>query len=421
MGTGSSVVYKDMALHARNGRIVASDRSDRVPVPRNAEVIDCSGLIAIPGLVNTHHHMYQSFLRGLAATGALEEWFAARTPYLEKLNADIRYHAVKLAHLELLENGTTTVCEFASNIKDPHCLQTTIAAFQESPLSIAMGFSVPNHDPKIAASIRSELSASGQLRKPFYVPAAVVPAADDIQSCGLFRQGVDCARRLEMDITTHLLEQPSEVGGGQVQLLKDLQCLVPGSLFAHAVHLSDSDCSVLRNTGVALVHNPLSNMRLGCGVMPLGPLHAHGITVGIGTDGACNDGASMFESMKVAMGLQRVIHHDPRVCSPERVLRMATIEGAKALGLEEETGSIEVGKRADIVFIDPRMPCFTAVNDPLSQIVMNATPSSCRHVVAGGEFVKRNWEVVGVDRQMILKDALHSFRTLVSQVNGNAT
>ncbi len=410
------VVHRDVSIV-----ISGSEICDVIPVRTISRVdarvtIDCSGLIAIPGLVNAHHHMYQTCLRGVGALDNLGGWFRSRERFLKHVGPEERFHSVSLAHLELLENGTTCVCEFGSNNRDPESIDSTIEALNDSLLALVLAYAPPPGAAEDLTRIHSTLEASSRLRRLLCIPGPVAPSVHDAPAMKEFSATSEVANTLGVGISTHILESQGDVAGRPVDALRQLGCLNEHTLLAHMVHASDSDIATVAAADAAVVHNPLSNMRLASGVINLPAVRGAGIRVGLGTDGACNDAADMFETMKVAMGLQRATTRDPLSCTPYDALRMATREGAAALGLGTITGSIEAGKRADIVLIDPDSAGFTVVNDPVAQVVLNTTPSEVRHVIAAGEVVKRDFTVVAVDPNEVRRSARDCFREFADRV-----
>jgi 5-methylthioadenosine/S-adenosylhomocysteine deaminase len=361
--------------------------------------------------VNAHQHLYQSFLRGVRAWGALADWFEAREPLLAACRARDRYLATRLALLEAVDSGVTTVCEFASNAPGEGHLEATMEALTESPLRVVAALAPPSGD--LEAVIRAAGHARGDDRITVgLIPAAVPPLPHDRAAVAALKRAVAVGRRHDLALFTHVLEQPSDRGDDQIAVLRRAGMLGSDVVLAHAVHLTSTEIEVLALTDTAVVYNPLSNMRLGSGIMPLAALLDAGVRVGIGTDGSCNDAGDMFESMKAGMGLQRAAHRSPEACTPVAALALATRWGAGALGLADTTGTLEQGKSADIVLLDPRTPNFAVINDIGSQVVLSATPRNVRHVVAGGRLVKRDGRVLCYDTEQVIDEAVLSARDL---------
>jgi len=369
------------------------------------EIIDCSGLIAVPGFVNAHHHLYQSFLRGIMPDADLYGWFAGRRSHLKAYTPDVRYHATRLALVEMLDAGVTTVCEFGSNaISLEHSL-ASLRALDPFPVRVIFGSEYSADAPDDSLVLAEKLSSfpSSSFR---VVPATVPPSFDDSEGVAQFGKAVRFARQHGFSMMTHVLERSAERKSRPFSVLSRTGALGADMLLAHVVHPTDAEIEVMAQTGTAVSYNPLSNMRLGSGIMPLGKMVQAGVRVGVGTDGSCNDSGNIFETLKIGMGLQRAHHRSPSACTVSDTLRMATIGGAEALGIERVTGSLESAKYADIVLIDPKTSNFGIVNDPAAQVILNATPRNVKHVIAAGSFVKRDWKILTLDETAIVQDAL---------------
>jgi 5-methylthioadenosine/S-adenosylhomocysteine deaminase len=184
------------------------------------------------------------------------------------------------------------------------------------------------------------------------------------------------------------------------------------------VHVSDEEIAILKQTGASVSHNPVSNMMLGDGVAPVVEMLRQGVNVALGTDGAAsNHSQDLFDTMKAASLLQKVHHQNAGVIDPYSVLRMATAGGAKALGLDSLCGTIEVGKRADLILVDLDTVHNQPVNDIFSQIVHCAKASDVRTVMVGGQFVMRDRWLTGLDEKQILAAAKAANRDLMRRLN----
>jgi 5-methylthioadenosine/S-adenosylhomocysteine deaminase len=215
-------------------------------------------------------------------------------------------------------------------------------------------------------------------------------------------------------ISAHVAESKSVVDcvgrehgkNGVVEFLHEFGLVAKNSIFAHSVHVSKDEIRVLKETGASVSHNPVSNMMLGDGVAPVVEMLREGVNVGLGTDGAAsNHSQDLFDTMKAASLLQKVHHQDAGVIKPYQVLHMATAGGAEALGLGEICGSIEVGKRADLILVDVNTVHNQPVNNIFSQIVHCAKASDVKTVIVNGEILMRDRQLIGLDERKILADA----------------
>jgi 5-methylthioadenosine/S-adenosylhomocysteine deaminase len=215
-------------------------------------------------------------------------------------------------------------------------------------------------------------------------------------------------------ISAHVAESKSVVDcvgrehgkNGVVEFLHEFGLVAKNSIFAHSVHVSKDEIRVLKETGASVSHNPVSNMMLGDGVAPVVEMLREGVNVGLGTDGAAsNHSQDLFDTMKAASLLQKVHHQDAGVIKPYQVLHMATAGGAEALGLGEICGSIEVGKRADLILVDVNTVHNQPVNNIFSQIVHCAKASDVKTVIVNGEILMRDRQLTGLDDRKIVADA----------------
>lgn len=205
--------------------------------------------------------------------------------------------------------------------------------------------------------------------------------------------------------------------GGVVEYLDGLGVLGSDVVAAHCVHLTEGDIKALASRGVKVVHNPVSNLKLASGISPVPKLLEAGVTVALGTDGPCsNNSADMFETMKVAALLHKGVSGDPTVLSASRALRMATIDGARALLWEDAIGSIEVGKRADIVILSFRKPHLTPLYHEESHLVYAAKPSDVETVIVDGEIVMENREVKTVNVEEVMEMARKAKEDILSRL-----
>jgi 5-methylthioadenosine/S-adenosylhomocysteine deaminase len=230
-------------------------------------------------------------------------------------------------------------------------------------------------------------------------------------------------------ISAHVAESKSVVEAvrrdygknGVVEFLQQFAIPAKNSIFAHSVHVSNAEIGILKETGASVSHNPVSNMMLGDGVAPIVEMLRQGVNVGLGTDGAAsNHSQDLFDTMKAASLLQKVHHQDAGAIKPYEVLKMATIGGAKALGLDSLCGTIEVGKHADLILVNIDTVHQQPVNDIFSQLVHCAKASDVRTVIVDGEIVMQDRKLTRLDDKKILVEAKVANRDLLERVSGLA-
>jgi 5-methylthioadenosine/S-adenosylhomocysteine deaminase len=245
-------------------------------------------------------------------------------------------------------------------------------------------------------------------------------------TAGLLKEIRRFADDKALGLSAHVAESHSVVEcvrrehgkNGVVELLHEFGILGSNSIFAHSVHISKDEIALLKQTGTSVSHNPVSNMMLGDGVAPVVEMLSQGVNVALGTDGAAsNHSQDLFDTMKAASLLQKVHYQDAGVIDPYSVLRMATACGAKALGLDSLCGTIEVGKRADLILLDLDTVHNQPVNDVFSQIVHCAKASDVRTVMVDGEILLRDRQLKRHDENHLIAEARQANRDLMARVN----
>jgi 5-methylthioadenosine/S-adenosylhomocysteine deaminase len=396
----------------------------------NEEVIDAAGCVLMPGLVNAHTHLYQVLLRALWEDLELMPWLKRIYECARALTPDHFYAGSMLGCIEAVRSGVTTVCEHNFLNPSPECAFETLRAIRESGLRSVFARTIMDRGEIVPDCTKESSDAAFRriealleryrgadmlvfMTGPNTPPINTTPAL-----LGEIRRFADAH---SIGISAHVAESKSVVDcvrqehgkKGVVEFLH--QFAIPGanSIFAHAVHVSLDEIALLRETQTSVSHNPVSNMMLGDGVAPVVEMLRQGVNVALGTDGAAsNHSQDLFDTMKAASLLQKVHHQDAGIIKPYEVLRMATVGGAKALGMEAVCGTIEVGKRADLILLDLNTVHNQPVNDVFSQIVHCAKASDVRTVIANGEILMRDRALARHDEGRILDDARRANRDL---------
>jgi 5-methylthioadenosine/S-adenosylhomocysteine deaminase len=377
--------------------------------------------IVIPGLVNTHTHAPMSLLRGVADDLALQEWLEKYIFPAEARNVDREFcrWGTRLACMEMLLGGTTTYA-------DMYYFEDVIAeATKEAGMRGVLGqtmISFPVPDAKTPADTLR--FTEGFLERfagdPLIVPA-IAPHALYTNSDENLRAARALANRYNAPLLIHLSETKRENddiagkrGMSPTRVLESLGLFEGRTLAAHGVWLDDADIAILARRGTGVAHCPSSNMKLASGTAPVLRLLAAGVPLGLGTDGPAgsNNDFNMFEEMDLAAKLQKVISGDPRALPARTAIEMATRGGARALGMEKEIGSIEAGKKADLVVVDTSAPHAAPMFDVTSQLVYALKASDVREVIVNGRIVVRNGQLLTLDTRRVL-DMAHRYRVRV--------
>ena len=352
-------------------------------------VIDAEGALVHPGLVNTHTHLAMTLFRGYADDRSLQDFLDRLLPAESRvLSADHVRTGSRLAHAELLRAGCTTALDMYW-WPEVSLDESTTSGLRLHTGPIFIGFDGPDATP---FDLRLERAREAGSATWVFAHGTYTMEPTQLQEVGAL------AAELGARFHIHAAENRAEVddvrtrfGRTPIELLDDAGLLRPGTVLAHAVVLDDDEIARLAETGTAVAHCPSSNMKLASGLCRVTDLHAAGVTVGLGTDGpSSSNDLDMYAAMRTAALVHKGMRLDPTVLSAPEVLRMATIDGARALGIDHLVGSIEVGKRADLVLLDAHSPSLTPVFDAHSTIVYAASRADVtdvwvdgRHVVAG--------------------------------------
>lgn len=410
-------VIPDAELVVADGRI-ASVGPRGTAVPDGAEIEEFPGRWLLPGFVNAHTHAAMSLLRGYADDLPLERWLGERIwPVEAHLDEDHIHSGTLLAATEMLAGGVTTFADMYLYMDG--AAEAVRVAGGRAVLAPGLLEALGPMDETLAAAVdfaqRWDGAEDGRIR--------VNLGPHGVYTCpaGFLRDIADAARDLGIRLHMHLSETRSEVdgsreqhGGTPVQVAADAGILEAGCLAAHAVWVDDRDIALLAEAGAGVSHNPRSNMKLASGVAPVDQLRSAGIPVGLGTDGAASTNQlTMLEEMRTASLLQKVSRTDATLLPARTVLRMATLDGALALGLGDEIGSLTPGKRADIIVLRPDRAGTTPVHDPCSTIVYSCQDQDVERAYCDGRAVVADGQVTTVDIDEVRRDAVKHARRLV--------
>jgi 5-methylthioadenosine/S-adenosylhomocysteine deaminase len=375
--------------------------------------IDARGGIIMPGLVNTHTHAAMTLFRGLADDLPLMTWL---NDHIFPAEAGLDYDKVlagsKLACAEMILSGTTCFC-------DMYLFEEAVArAADEAHIRAVVGevlydFPSPNYGP-----IEKGFEYTASMMKTWHghplVGVAVEPHSPYLCAPQLLEKAAQLARENGSLLVIHVAETQSEVttmkeryGRSPVAHLAELGVLGPDLLACHCVALDETDMTLMKEHDVKVAHNPESNMKLASGVAPVPDLLKKGIVTGLGTDGcSSNNNLDLFAEMDSAAKLHKVHRLDPTVVDAQSVLKMATIEAAKALGLGEEIGSLTIGKRADIIVIDTAKPHLTPMYNPFSHLVYAVNGADVSHSVINGRLVMSERRLLTMDLDAVMASAI---------------
>jgi len=422
-------ILSDGAVAVRGDRIAAVGQRAalRQQFPQE-ERFDCRGGIVLPGLIDTHVHMAQALIRGCADDLALLDWLSQRVWVLQgQYTADDGRASAALCILEMLKSGTTAFVE--TMIAERYGFDGLAELVQASGIRAALSkivMDIPTYATQTSsmcpgmceereASMRQALDmhakwhgqADGRIQV-WFGPRPIGSSTPD-----LLRQVAQIAQERDMRLDIHFCEVQEDVayiqqnfGLRPTEFFQRLGLLGPRTLLVHAVWLDADDIATIAGTGTHISHNPASNAKLGSGIAPVPAMLQAGVNVSLGCDGGpSNNTYDLLRDLRLAAYVHKAQALDPTVVPAETVLEMATINGAKAMGLESEIGSLETGKKADLIVVDINKPHLTPSPNPVSTVVHCATGDDVDTVVIDGQIVVRDGRCLTLDEEAVLREA----------------
>ena len=409
---------KKQSLLIKNDLI--SEISDEIDESNADKIIDADGKILLPGFINTHTHLSMTLFRGLADDLSLDSWLNDHIwPMEANLNGDYCYIGALLGAVELIKSGTTTFSDMYFYMED------VARAVDEAGIRAVLSYGMIDFGDaeKREAELKENLDlfkncngmADGRI-KVFLGPHSPYTASEE-----LLIKTRQLADEYNMGIHIHVSETQKEIedvsaekGLRPFEYLDKIGFLGPDVVAAHSVWLSDEEIEIIKKNNVKVSHNPCSNMKLASGIAPVSKLIENDICVSIGTDGASsNNNLDLIEELKTASLLQKVSTLDPNVLNSHEALAMGTVKGAEALGLDDEIGSIEVGKKADIILIDTESANMVPDSSTLtSNVIYSANGSNVDTTICNGKILMENKELTVLDEQEIYDKAREAIKSL---------
>ena len=409
---------KKQSLLIKNDLI--AEIADEIDESNVDKIIDGEGKILLPGLINTHTHLSMTLFRGLADDLSLDSWLNDHIwPMEANLNGEYCYIGALLGAVELIKSGTTTFSDMYFYMED------VARAVDEAGIRAVLSYGMIDFgdEEKRQAEIKENLTlfencngmADGRI-KVFFGPHSPYTASEE-----LLIEVRKLADEYNMGIHIHVSETEKEIndisaekGLRPFEYLDKIGFLGPDVVAAHSVWLSDNEIEIIKKNNVKVSHNPCSNMKLASGIAPVSKLIENGICVSIGTDGASsNNNLDLIEELKTASLLQKVSTLDSNVLNSREAIAMGTIKGAEALGLDSEIGSIEVGKKADIILIDTDSANMVPDSSTLtSNIIYSANGSNVDTTICNGKILMENRKLTVLDEQEIYAKAREAIKNL---------
>jgi len=407
---GSSRVIENGAVAIRGERIVAVGSSAELAAKYTAaRIINAAGKVVMPGLINTHTHVPMVLFRGIADDLVLMEWLQKYIFPAEAKNVDEQFvrWGTRLGCLEMIQGGTTTYVDmyyFEDAIAD----ETARAGMRAVLGETLIDFPAPDNKTWDAGMAYTEKFAVKWKGHALITPA-IAPHAPYTVSTDHLKQAHSFSERLGVPLVIHILEDQSEVktiqeryGASSVAYLDRIGLLDNRVIAAHMVWPTSDEINTLAKRSVGVAHCPQSNMKLAAGAAPVPQMLKAGVAVGLGTDGAAsNNDLNLWEEIDAAAKLHKLTSKDPTVINAREALEMATIRGARAIHLDKEIGSLEAGKRADLIIVDMTASHQTPMYNVYSQLVYATKASDVETVIINGRVVMLNRRVLTIDERSV--------------------
>ena len=413
----------DCVIGVTNGSITLLEKRRPDASYLANEVIDARGMVALPGFVNTHTHCFQSLLKGLGADLPLIGWLNSSVqPFGVRVTHRQQELAALLTCMEALKSGCTTLCEFFYTNQDPELADVCVEAMRRTGIrsvlmrtfqDLGQEYNTPDCYIEPVETALAEIERLGRTYDDGDMLS--VWAGPDVTwatSKRGYEKTLEYCLAAGVRYTMHLKETPEDddmcrryYGTGIVELLDKIGFLTSKFLAVHCVGLDEHEVELFAERGVSVSHNPAANLYLGSGIAPIPALLAAGANVCLGTDGAASNNATdMLDAMRLAALMQKGALRDATAMSARDVVRMATVGGAKALGREGELGTIEVGKRADLVLFDPNHLKSTPMHDPLATVVYSSSLENIDTTIVNGTVAYRKGRFAcGVEEAELLE------------------
>lgn len=397
---------KIVDLFIENGKIVKIGKAED---EKAKKIMDATNMAVLPGLINCHNHAAMTIFRGYSDDTELMNWLKNKIwPIEDRLKSNDIYNASKLACIEMLKSGTTTFNDMYFFMED------VAKAAKETNIRAMLGrcvMDVKNSDDVRLAEARRLYekyndTEKGKIKVNIAPHALYTCNKEAIEECIKLCQELDVPMHIHLDETKTEHDQILKTYGmTPTKLLEKYGAFEKCKLIlAHCVWVTDEDMQIIKKYNASVVHNPVSNCKLASGIAKINKMLKLGINVSLGTDGAGSTNTlDMFEEMRLCNYLQKVSTLDSTSIDAYEVLKMATINGAKALGMEKEIGSIEVGKKADIILVDMSKSHQNPLHDVISNLVYTTTGSDVLTTIVDGNIVMENRQINNVDEKETIK------------------
>ncbi|HJX23273.1 MAG TPA: amidohydrolase [Candidatus Bathyarchaeia archaeon] len=431
-------IIMDGALYIEGDRIIDVGTTARLAKEHGPEdTIDAKGKIVMPGFVNCHSHSVASLVRGLGADMYLFDWMKKlKLPYYTAMRESDAYNGSLLSYVENIKNGCTCIVDhYYPSRENKKNVDSIAQAALDSGVRAAIARTYHEEGEKVSEIFiesRDEIlgeyrriirkwngRGQGRLMTWLGPDNLLFSTLETIKETHLLASangvGMHChlSETVEMD---NMIRK--KFGKGSIEVFYDLGVLDPKFQAAHLVIISDREIELLAKTGASAINNIVTNTFLADGVSPVTKMLRAGVNVALGTDATGTYGTQdMFLSMKFAAAIHKLNAMDPTAITAKDVLRMATRNGARALGLQDEIGSIEIGKKADVILVDTRKPHITPFHDITAAIVYLSRSDDVDTTIVDGKVLMKNREMVGIDELSVMEKAAKSSESLIRRMS----
>ena len=421
---------------------IAIDKGTIIEIGMDLEVeasktIDATNCAVMPGLINGHSHVYQSLIEGIGYDMHFDPWnWRFLFPVVSHTSPEDSAVCAELAAVEMIKSGTTTISDHWYMHTDLENIFQVTETFDQAGMRAQMVYGLLDQtfageriDSEYMTMIQTPETLLAESRR-FYekwhgkkrTTVALGPGSTEDISHDLMLRMRDLARELDINVSTHVagwIEINAytlrHYGKRDMEHMHDIGLTGPRGVFFHSVWLSDREVEILAETGSKVIHCPIANAYLGYGIAPVSQLLTRGVAVGLGTDGAASYTYDMWEVGRAAAIMQKVSRLDGEIISAEEVLGMLTIDGARALGLENETGSIEVGKKADIIAIDMNQPHLLPDGRYVPKLAYSARGSDVIHSIIEGQVVMEDRVIKTLDEKKVMERAMRTRQDMIAR------
>jgi 5-methylthioadenosine/S-adenosylhomocysteine deaminase len=401
------------------------------------KVIDARNCVILPGLVNGHTHVYQSLIEGFGYDMHFDPWnWRFLFPVVSKMIPAHSRVSAELAAVEMIKTGTTTVSDHWYMHTDLKNIYEVTGAFDEAGIRSQMVFGLLDQtfageriESQYMTMIQREevlIDEARNFHKEWHgkrrTTVALGPGSTEDISESLMLKTRDLSRELDINVSTHVAGwieinayTQRKFGQRDLEHLHSIGLTGPHGVFFHAVWLSDHEVEILAETGSKVVHCPMANAYLGYGICPVSQLLERGIPVGLGTDGAASYTYDLWEVGRAAAILQKASHLDGEAITAEQILAMLTIDGARALGIADQVGSLESGKRADFIAVDFNQPHLLPDGRYVPKLIYSTHGSDVKHVVVDGQVVMENHRLTTLNETEVMQRAIDARKDLLQR------